>query len=375
MKYYVIAGEPSGDMHAAMLMHEIKAVDNNAIFEFLGGDMMQAEGGKMHIHYRQMAFMGIIPVITHLRSIASNFKKCTQSLKKFNPDVVILVDYPGFNLKVANFAKRNGITTVYYISPKVWAWKTGRVKKIKADIDLMCTIFPFETAFFKKYDYDVTYVGNPLCDKISALRQEPFDEKAFRVANNLSEKPIVALLPGSRLNEISKLLTPMIDTAKSFVDYEFVVAGFAGHKGDIYKYATDNGLKIVFGQTYQLLMASRAALVASGTATLETALLKIPQVVCYRMSPEWFLKKYRHLILKTKYFSLVNLVADKELVRELFQDEVSPEMFSVELNKILSDNDDRQSMLDGYDAIENILKTDGAAKKAALAITHLIKKA
>jgi lipid-A-disaccharide synthase len=373
MKYFLIAGEPSGDMHAATLMAEIKNNDPQAEFHFFGGDLMQKQGGKLLMHYHNMAYMGILPVLMNLRTIQQNFKYAETQLLKFNPDILILIDYPGFNLRMARFAKKHNIKTAYYISPKVWAWKTKRVKKIKKYVDKMYTIFPFETDFYKQYNYPVTYVGNPVWDIIREENQQEINADAFRAKNKLNNKPIIALLAGSRNDEINLLLPVMEEVARMKKNYQFVVSGAPGKKEDYYRKILNENLPIVFGQTYKLLRNSEAAIVASGTATLETALLKTPQVVVYKMSMGWFLEKFRNFILKTKFFSLVNLVAEKEVVKELFQSQATPETINDELNKILSDTNYRSSILKGYDGIINKLHSEGAAIKAAQNIVEWIK--
>jgi len=374
MKYFLIAGEPSGDMHAATLMTEIKNNDPQAEFLYFGGDLMQKQGGTLLMHYRNMAYMGLLPVLMNLHTIQKNFRYAETQLLQFNPDVLILIDYPGFNLRMARFAKNHNIKTAYYISPKVWAWKTKRVKKIKKYVDKMYTIFPFETGFYKQYNYPVTYVGNPVFDIIHKENQQPLNTKEFRQQNNLSNKPIIALLAGSRNDEINLLLPIMEEVARIKKDYQFVIAGAPGKDEDYYRQIMNKDIPIVFGQTYQLVKNSEAAIVASGTATLETALLKTPQVVVYKMSMGWLLEKFRNVILKTKFFSLVNLVAEKEIVKELFQSKVTPETINNELDKILLDANYRSSILKGYENIIDKLHSEGAALKAARDIVESIKK-
>lgn len=369
MKYFLIAGEPSGDMHAAKLMSEIKNADIDAKFEFLGGDLMQQQGGYMHLHYKKMAFMGIGAVLANIRTIKKNFSICQNALLNFNPHVLILVDYPGFNLRMAKFAKQHHIKTAYYISPKIWAWKTKRVYKIKAFVDQMFTIFPFETAFYQKFNYKVNYVGNPVYDSIINELSQKHNHEAFCLKNKLStQKPIVALLAGSRNEEISLLLPSMIKQAKYFPNYQFVIAGAPGQNDHFYQKFTNNELPVIFDQTYALLRSSKAALVTSGTATLETALLKIPQVVVYKMAMGWILEKNRKFILKTDYFSLVNLVAEKEVVSELFQSQVNEKLLKIELEKILNNDEYRLTMLTEYEIIAKKLHSEGAARKTGKAI-------
>ncbi|MBN2262688.1 MAG: lipid-A-disaccharide synthase [Prolixibacteraceae bacterium] len=374
MKYFLIAGEPSGDMHAAKLMCEIKNIDSDAQFEFLGGDLMQQQGGTMHLHYKKMAFMGIGAVLANLKTIKSNFSICQNALLNFNPHVLILIDYPGFNLRMAKFAKEHNIKTAYYISPKIWAWKTKRVHKIKAFVDQMFTIFPFETAFYQKFNYKANYVGNPVYDSITTELSQKHNHETFCTNNKLSpQKPIVALLAGSRNEEISLLLPVMVKQAKSFPNYQFVIAGAPGQNPHFYQKLTNTEIPVIFDQTYALLRSSKAAIVASGTATLETALLKIPQVVVYKMAMGWFLEKNRKFILKTDFFSLVNLVAEKEVVKELFQSEVNEKLLNVELDKILNNEDYRSRMLTEYNNIAEKLHSEGAAQKTAKAICQWLK--
>ncbi|HKK81849.1 MAG TPA: lipid-A-disaccharide synthase [Prolixibacteraceae bacterium] len=374
MKYFLIAGEPSGDMHAATLMAEIKNNDPQAEFQYFGGNLMQKQGGTLLMHYRNMAYMGILPVLLNLRTIQKNFRYAESQLLTFNPDILILIDYPGFNLRMARFAKNHNIKTAYYISPKVWAWKTKRVIKIKKYVDKMYTIFPFETDFYKRYNYPVTYVGNPVWDIIRKVNESTANKEEFCRQNNLNDKPIIALLAGSRNDEINLLLPVMEEVAHGKKEYQFVIAGAPGKDEEYYRQVLHKKLPIVFGQTYQLLKNSEAAIVASGTATLETALLKTPQVVVYKMSMGWLLEKFRSVILKTKFFSLVNLVAEKEVVKELFQSQVTSENINDELNKILLDTNYRSSIQKGYDDIIDKLHSEGAAIKAANHIVESIKK-
>jgi lipid-A-disaccharide synthase len=369
MKYYLIAGEASGDLHASNLMKDILELDNNAQFEFFGGDLMLSVGGTLHKHYRDMAFMGIVPVLLNLRNIQKNFTHCKKTLLQSKPDVVILVDYPGFNLRMAEFSKHLNIPTAYYISPKIWAWKTHRIKKVKAFVDQMYTILPFETEFYQKYEYPVTYVGNPLFETIRQYKCNPFSLNAFRRKNDLSDKPIVALLAGSRKHEIQALLPAMLETSKHFPNFQFVIAGAPGITADMYSLANQNRAKVIYNQTYDLLRASRAALVTSGTATLETALFNVPQVVCYKMGLGWFLERFRNQILKTPFFSLVNLIAGREVVKELFQSEVTVKNLKGELKKILDDNQHSNCIMEGYSDIAAKLEAGYEPKKAA---SHLI---
>lgn len=369
MKYFLVAGEASGDLHASNLMAALKATDPEADFCFFGGDLMQAQGGKLIKHYREMAFMGFIPVLLNLRTILRNMKMCQQAIVDYQPDVVILIDYPGFNLKIAKFVKtKTHIPVYYYISPKVWAWKEYRVKSFKKYVDEMLCILPFEVDFFKKHNYRVDYVGNPTVDAIADFKEKNKGDsrEKFIQENNLAEKPFIALLAGSRKQEIKDNLPTMLEVIKKFPDYQAVIAGAPGMNPDYYKtYIADSNCKIIFDQTYRLLSYSDAALVTSGTATLETSLFRVPQIVCYRMPvphlAHWAFKN----ILHTPYISLVNLIANKEVVKELFAKYFSQKNIEEELDRLLNDKVYRNNMLEGYDHIINILGEAGASKKAA----------
>jgi lipid-A-disaccharide synthase len=374
MKYFLIAGEPSGDMHGATLMQEIKKADSKASFTFMGGDLMNAQGGKQIKHYREMAFMGILPVLLNLLTIRKNFLLYQDELKKNQPDVLILIDYPGFNLLAAKFAKAQNIRVAYYISPKIWAWKTNRIKQIKAYVDRMFTIFPFETDFYKQFDYRVDYVGNPVADLIEEELNTDFDVKKFRAQNQLTDQPIIALLPGSRKSEISLLLPEMEKVISHFPNHQFVVAGAPGTSPVGYLRYLKSNIPIVYYQTYKLLRSSEAAIVASGTATLETALLGVPQVVIYKLNFGWFLEKIRGLILKQRFFSLVNLVANKEVVTELLQSEVTEKNLVAEVSALVNDQDYRNRMMNNYREVSDQLKSSGAAKNTANAIINFLSK-
>lgn len=375
MKYYLIVGEASGDLHASNLMRALLHEDPQAEFRFFGGDLMKAVGGTCVKHYRELAYMGFIPVLLHLRTIFRNMDFCKKDIETWQPDVLILVDYPGFNLKIAEYIKRHTqIPVYYYISPKIWAWKEYRIKNIKRDVDELFSILPFEVDFFKKYQYPIHYVGNPCVDAVDNFRrkgQETFDE--FIAANGLEDKPIIALLAGSRRQEIKDNLTRMIEAARSFPQYQFVVAGAPGIEPDFYKQYIDGSTKIVFGQTYRLLQQAEAALVTSGTATLETALFRVPQVVCYYLSAGKLISFLRRHILKVKYISLVNLIADREVVTELVADGMTVSNIKKELAKIVSGGNGRSRMLSEYDRLIGILGEPGASERAAAQITTLLK--
>lgn len=369
MKYFLVAGEASGDLHASNLMAALKASDPNADFCFLGGDLMQAQGGKLIKHYREMAFMGFIPVLLNLRTILRNMKMCQQAIVDYQPDVVILIDYPGFNLKIAKFVKtQTNIPVYYYISPKVWAWKEYRVKSFKKYVDEMLCILPFEVDFFKKHNYRVDYVGNPTVDAIASFEEKNKEDsrEKFIQENNLDEKPFIALLAGSRKQEIKDNLPTMLEVVKNFPSYQAVMAGAPGMDPDYYKtYIGDSNCKIIFDQTYRLLSYSDAALVTSGTATLETSLFRVPQVVCYRMPvPHIAHWAFKH-ILHTPYISLVNLIANQEVVKELFAKYFSLQNIEEEVDRLLNDKAYRNNMLEGYNRIISILGKPGASQKAA----------
>lgn len=375
MKYYLIVGEASGDLHASNLMRALQHEDPQAEFRFFGGDLMKAVGGTCVKHYRELAYMGFIPVLLHLRTIFRNMDFCKKDVEAWQPNVLILVDYPGFNLKIAEYIKRHTqIPVYYYISPKIWAWKEYRIKNIKRDVDELFSILPFEVDFFKKHQYPIHYVGNPCVDAVDDFRkkgQETFSE--FVTANGLEDKPIIALLAGSRRQEIKDNLTRMIEAARSFPQYQFVVAGAPGIEPDFYKRYIDSSTKIVFGQTYRLLQQAEAALVTSGTATLETALFRVPQVVCYYISAGKLVSFLRRHILKVKYISLVNLIADREVVTELVADGMTVSNIKKELAKIISGGSGRSRMLSEYDRLIGILGEPGASERAAAQITALLK--
>lgn len=376
MKYYLIVGEASGDLHASQLMEALKKEDDQADFRFFGGDMMQNVGGTLVKHYRDLAYMGFIPVLLHLRTILANMKRCREDIISWQPDVLILVDYPGFNLKIASYIKsQTNIPVYYYISPKIWAWKEYRIKNIKRDIDELFSILPFEVDFFKKHQYAVHYVGNPTLDEVEAFRKGYSESKTdFLRENELSSKPIIALLAGSRKQEIKDNLPDMIKAASIFNDYQLVIAGAPGITRDYYDSVLGSSdVKILFGETYRLLMNSEAALVTSGTATLETALFGVPQAVCYHTpigKVIAFLKKH---LLKVKYISLVNLVADYEVVKELVADTMTVNGIRAELERILHDNHYREKMLSGYATVAKYLGEPGAPDKAANKMVNLLK--
>jgi len=375
MKYYLIVGEASGDLHASNLMKSLKNSDSSAEFRFFGGDLMKAVGGTCVKHYRDMAYMGVIPVLLHLPTILKNMKVCQQDILAWGPDVVILVDYPGFNLDMAEFVKKQTkIPVYYYISPKIWAWKEYRIKNIKRDVDELFSILPFEVNFFKKHNYPIHYVGNPSVDSVVAFQnsyKESFGD--FTSRNKLENKPIIALLAGSRKQEIHDNLPKMIDAVSAQKEYQYVIAGAPSITPNYYAEYIKNGVHIVYGQTYELLSHSTAALVTSGTATLETALFKVPQVVCYDMPLSCLMSIVRKFILKVKYISLVNLIADKEVVRELVIGDMKVANIKKELASILPGGDRRQTMLNDYQYLIQILGAPGASERAAEKIIECLK--
>lgn len=365
MKYFIIAGEASGDLHASNLMAALKRHDADAQFCFLGGDLMAAQGGTMVRHYRDMAFMGIINVVLNLRKVLRNLTDCKHAIAQFRPDVVILVDYPSFNLRIAKYVKKHTQTPVYYyISPKLWAWKTYRIKAIKRYIDRMYTIFPFETAFYAQFGYRVEYVGNPTVDAVAHFRTTtPTDH--FRTEQALNERPIVAVLAGSRQQEIDTTLPRVMPLAARYPDFQFVLA--AAPDADLRLYApylSDN-VKVVKNSTYALLANAFAAIVNSGTATLETALFRVPQVVVYYVWGGRFASFLKKTLIKTRFISLVNLVAEKEVVREFVAHDFSTENVGRELHRLLLDTDYRTRIITDYDQLAQRLGDAGAAENAA----------
>jgi len=375
MKYFIIAGEASGDLHASHLMSELKKRDSEASFCFFGGDLMAAQGGTLLKHYREMAFMGLIPVLLNLHKIKKNFRIAEDKLLEFQPDVLILVDYPGFNLRMAAFAKTHAIRVFYYISPKIWAWKTKRVYKVKRYIEEMFTIFPFETDFYRKYNYNVHYVGNPTVDELASRPNQKQTFKEFILKNSLTEKPIIALLAGSRSQEIIRILPVLTEVMKRFPEYQFVIAGAPSQPIALYdKILRGKRIPVLFGQTYDLLQHSTAALVASGTATLETAVLNIPQVVCYRVEAGKVGTWVKEWLMKIPFFSLVNLIIGREVVKELFQETCTPLTVGNELERILTDTSYREAMLVNYREMLEKLGGPGCAERAANEMINILKK-
>lgn len=374
MKYYVLAGEASGDLHASNLIKEISLLDPQAQFRGFGGDLMEKAGMKVLKHYRDMAFMGLVPVLMNIRTIKKNFKFCEQDMLDFNPDVLILVDYPGFNLRMAKFAKEHGIKTFYYISPKIWAWKQKRVVRVKAYVDEMFTILPFETEFYSKFNYKVNYVGNPLLDAILQKKIKP-DYKRFFAENQLPDKPILALLPGSRRGEISVLLPMMLEAASHFPEFQCIIAGAPNMGTEFYKpFMKSHIAPIIWDKTYDILIHSRVAIVSSGTATLETAILNVPQVVVYQMTPNWLFKYLKKYFLKTKWVSLVNIILKKEAVTELIQSDFTLENIVNEMNKIVRYPENEKRMMADYREMMILLGDKGASERAASLMVNKLNK-
>lgn len=370
MKYYLIAGEASGDLHASHLMAAITREDEQAQFRFYGGDMMAAVGGTCVQHYREMAYMGFIEVIAHLRPILNNLANCKRDIKSWQPDAVILIDYPSFNLKVAKYVKKElGIPVYYYISPKLWAWKEYRIKDIRKYVDMVYSILPFEVDFYRRHHYRITYVGNPTVDELSIRPYANETFAQFIASQHLQDKPIIALLAGSRKAEIHRNLPLMIDAAKDFTDYQLVIAGAPGITPEEYEtYLEKGNVSVVYDATYRLLAQSSAALVTSGTATLETAILRVPQVVCYAMPGGKLVYDLFKNWLKVRFVSLVNLIADQEVVTELLVHHCTPDRICHELNMILHNREVYQRISEGYDEVARRLGQPGAPQRAAQSI-------
>ncbi|MDX2068995.1 MAG: lipid-A-disaccharide synthase [Haliscomenobacter sp.] len=363
MKYYLIAGEASGDLHGSNLMKALKIEDPAADFRIWGGDLMQEAGGDLRKHYRDLAFMGFVEVLKNLRTIVRNLRFCEQDILDYQPDALILIDYPGFNLRIAKWAKLQGIKVLYYISPQIWAWHTSRVHQIKANVDRMYVILPFEKEFYAKYNCEVDFVGHPLLDVVKNYTAAP----DFRSKNGLTENPIIALLPGSRKQEISRMLSVMLEMAPLFPQYQFVIAGAPSMPAAFYEQILAEkqrpmNVKLVQKQTYDLLSQAEAALVTSGTATLETALFQVPEVVCYRGNNLSYQIAKR--LISVKYISLVNLIVDKPLVKELIQNDFNSKALQNELRKILQP-EERQVLKNGYTELQLLMGDAGASQRTA----------
>ncbi|MCI9845158.1 lipid-A-disaccharide synthase [Flavobacterium pectinovorum] len=371
MKYYIIAGEASGDLHGSNLMKALYEEDPEAEIRFWGGNLMQKKGGTLVKHYRELAFMGFVEVIFNLKTILNNIKFCKKDILEFKPDVIIFIDYPGFNMRIAKWAKTLHYKTHYYISPQIWAWKENRITAIKNDVDKMFVILPFEKSFYEdKHDFPVEFVGHPLIDAIH--NQPVFDETVFRQENQLSDKPIIAVLPGSRKQEITKMLSVMLSVVDDFKEYQFVIAGAPSQDFEFYQqFISNKNIKFISNKTYDLLRSSTAALVTSGTATLETALFKVPEVVCYKGS--WASYQIAKRIITLKYISLVNLIMDEEVVTELIQNDCNTKRIKEELQKLLEPIH-REKLFRNYDILEQKLGGIGASKKTAKLIVADLKK-
>ncbi|WP_406823927.1 lipid-A-disaccharide synthase [Pedobacter sp. KACC 23697] len=367
MKYYLVAGEASGDLHGANLMKALKAEDGAAVFRYFGGDKMEAEGGTLVKHYADMAFMGFTEVVLNLRSIFKNLRACKEDLIKWKPDVLILIDFPGFNIKIAEFAKANGIKVCYYISPKVWAWNQKRVLKIKKVVDHMFCILPFEVGFYREWGMEVDYVGNPLLDEIAQFTPDA----NFRRNHQLGDEKMIALLPGSRKQEIERLLPVMLSITENYPAYTFAIAAPPNFTEAYYhQFMGDKKVKLLFNHTYNLLHHAHAAIVASGTATLETALFKVPQVVVYKGGAISI--AIARLLVKIKFISLVNLIANKKIVTELIQEDCNTEKVNGELNMIM-EGAGRDTMLKQYDELLLLMGKPGASAKTARLISAYLK--
>ena len=377
MKYFIIAGEASGDLHASNLMAALKEQDSQTEFCFLGGDLMAAQGGKMIRHYRDMAFMGFVPVLLHARTILQNIKDCKHAILDFQPDALILVDYPSFNLKMAQFVKENlkNVPVFYYISPKLWAWKEYRLKSIKKYVDKVYSILPFEVDWYKQRDYTVDYVGNPCVDAVANRQHKDEPRESFLQRNDLPDRPILALLAGSRVQEIKSSLPKMLEAASAYPDYQVVIAGAPSIDKSLYEsYLKDYSAKIVFGETYELLQQSELAVVTSGTATLETALLRVPQVVVYMISGGWIFHQILNLFIRVENVSLVNLIANKRLVSELLIEDFTVENLKKEISRLLQ-KEYRDEVLAGYDQLIETLGDEPVSQKTArLILTELNRK-
>ena len=373
MKYYLIAGEASGDLHASHLMQALKQQDPQAEFRFFGGDLMTAVGGTRVKHYRELAYMGFVPVLLHLRTILRNMKMCKQDISQWKPDVVVLVDYPGFNLKIAQYVKANRICPVYYyISPKIWAWKEYRIKNIKRDVDELFSILPFEIEFFEqKHHYPIHYVGNPTAQEVIAF----LANEKLEMRNEKWDKPVIALLAGSRKQEIKDNLPAMIQATAHLADrYDLVLAGAPSIEPDYYaQFLEGSAVRLVMNETYSLLAHATAALVTSGTATLETCMFRVPQVVCYETPLPQLIGFLKRHILKVKYVSLVNLIANREVVRELVAETFSVDNIRRELEAILPNGAKRQQMLSDYEEVHRLLGDSKAADEAARQMINLLK--
>jgi len=365
MKYYVIAGEPSGDLHASNLMKELLLLDNNIDFRFWGGDLMEAvTHQKPRKHIKDLAFMGFVEVLKNIRTIFKNIAFCKQDILDFKPEILILVDYPGFNLRIADWAKQQGIRVFYYISPTIWAWKENRVEIIKRSVEKMFVILPFEVAVYKKHQYEADYVGHPLLDAIEQEMPNLPNKLAFINENHLDQRPIIAVLPGSRKQEIERMFSIMLNVVDDFKEYQFIIAGTSNLPKEAYQMAIDKNIKVVFNQTYALMHHAHAGIIKSGTSTLESALFRLPQVVCYKGGTVSYSIAKMVVGGRVKYISLPNLILDRPVVKELIQTDLTPENLKIELQHIIS-GPKRDDMLKEYDGLIKLLGNSGASKKVA----------
>lgn len=367
MNYFLIAGEASGDLHGARLIKALKQKDPEANFKFWGGDLMEMQApGALVTHYRENAIMGFVEVLMNLGKISRNLSSCKQAILNFKPDVVILIDYPGFNLRIAEFCRQNGIKTVYFIAPKVWAWKESRAKKLEKNVDLLLLIFPFEVNYFKKWKINTHYIGNPLLDEISEFLHNK-EQAVTKI-----EKPLIALLPGSRKQELAKMLPVMIKAIKKFPEYEAIICGAPGLQASDYKPYLEEGVRLEFGKTYSIVSKAKAALVCSGTATLETALLGIPQVCGYIANPISI--QIAKLLVKVKYISLVNLNLDRQVIPELIQDDFNPDTIEKNLRSLMPGGDKHKQLIRDYEELKNLFGPIGADLRAAESIWKLVRQ-
>jgi lipid-A-disaccharide synthase len=373
MKYFIVAGEPSGDLHGSNLIRELIKADPYAEVYCWGGELMEQAGGSLMMHYRKLAIMGFANILFNLRTIAKNLALCKKQITSLNPDVVILIDFPGFNLRIARFGKSAGIKVFYYISPKIWAWNESRIKKIKRYVDRMFIIFPFEVEFYRKHDYIVEYYGNPLVDEIERKKAALGDPDEIKKLLKLDNRPVIALLAGSRNQEITHVLPQMLKIVKYFPEYQFVIAGVRSIPGSLYnKIIGDQPVNLVTDRTYEILSLAQAALVTSGTATLETALMGIPQVVCYRN--EFFSMLIALMVVKVKYISLVNLIMGDEVVKELVQYDLTFERLMKEFKAIINGGEKREKILNDYRSLAYKLGPAGASSRIALEMVKSLQK-
>jgi lipid-A-disaccharide synthase len=364
MKYFIIAGEPSGDLHGSNLVKNLLIEDPAAEIACWGGDLMREAGGRLLKHYRETAFMGAWEVLVNIRRVKANFSDCHRQITSMNPDVVILIDYPGFNLRIAKFVKQSGIRVYYYISPKFWAWREGRVERIKRYVDRLYIIFPFEQAFYKRFDYSVTFLGNPLIDHVESWRKTAPERQSMIASLGLDNRPVIALLAGSRMQEVSKILPAMVSVAADFPDYQFVVAAMDHLPVELYGNIIGSlPVKVINGHTYDLLAIAEAALVTSGTATLEAALFDVPQAVCYRTSSLTYTLGKR--FIRVRFLSLVNLIMDREVVRELIQHDLNRDELKAELNNIIASGNRHDRIKRDYNELRGILGGGGASSRVA----------